>query len=760
MRLIQTCFKDVMELNGEIIFPEDKAVVIYGANLQGKTNVINAIRYAFLKESRKGRKKYYDEWAIPIREEVAPREGSGEVKIVFEHEGKYYKLERVIAQNKSDKPNLVQLSGWPGSVVKTIDPESFFKERLKVGLLDILFAPEIAGGFKRLYGRDVEDAIGEVFKEVISARRLAQNFNRRLERLKSGAEAKITSINSEYNKFVNQLIGICKDVESFSSFQHLKIYEAGKSHDKMEKLEEEIRVRIRTLDEAKVFQVIEKASNNAERFDRIQRILDKAEEIENYLIDLKKTKSDLSKLKRFLHVLQNLESPEDFKALQAPRFYDEQLQRAKNILIKLEDSRKSLLEAKSSAKKLGVNLKDVESIIKDVDSVISILKLRRKIKGEERASLTKIAGRVHAVIPINVLVRDPSYAKIASEPVPKGSKNERKRYLNELSNKKIVLKKILEDIDESNSLFTSVKKRDLPFLSKYSEELAGKTKNIEQEIDKWLASLVSEVSVFFEKPWRKPKIESRSGLKKFVTQTAKAVGSKKEEHLNRLNKILEPLQIHMKDFCRKEINIVLKEMKRQKTTIPKYSELVRYLNSQKEAWRNRDEEYRDYSVIPKLAENGQRIMKSIANNSVDEEKLREAIASTYTDIINRMKERKLIQAITSISKGTMKAEVTYKDRIITHPAGAEKAFFSLAILTALAHYFKMPILIDEVANNVDSKNLQAFFNLVSELKDERSVQYLLSVKETKDFEMDGWVKEIADELAIYRIEDKNITKIR
>jgi ABC-type lipoprotein export system ATPase subunit len=124
-----------------------------------------------------------------------------------------------------------------------------------------------------------------------------------------------------------------------------------------------------------------------------------------------------------------------------------------------------------------------------------------------------------------------------------------------------------------------------------------------------------------------------------------------------------------------------------------------------------------------------------------------------------MRERKLIQAIASISKGMMKAEVTYKDKPITHPAGAEKAFFSLAILTALAHYFRMPVLIDEVANNLDSKNLQAFFSLVTELKDEKSVQYLLSVKETKDFDMEGWVKDIADELAIYRIEGKNITKI-
>jgi hypothetical protein len=244
-----------------------------------------------------------------------------------------------------------------------------------------------------------------------------------------------------------------------------------------------------------------------------------------------------------------------------------------------------------------------------------------------------------------------------------------------------------------------------------------------------------------------------------VIRVTKAVELKSKEYLDKLNRILQPLGIRVEEFSKREISTVLKELEKQKTSIPSYSEAIKLLNSQKEAWRSKDEEYVDYSVMPKLVEESKEVMNSIINNSVDEEKLREAIASTYTDIINRMRERKLIQAIASISKGMMKAEVTYKDKPITHPAGAEKAFFSLAILTALAHYFRMPVLIDEVANNLDSKNLQAFFSLVTELKDEKSVQYLLSVKETKDFDMEGWVKDIADEIAIYRIEGKNITKI-
>lgn len=759
MRLIQACFKDVMELNGKVDFPEDKAVIIYGANLQGKTNVINVIRYAFLKESKKGRKSYYDEWALPTREEVAPLNGSGEIQIVFEHEGKYYRLERIVTQNKTDKPNLVQLSGWPGSVVKTVDSESFFKERLKVSLLDILFAPEISGGFKRLYGREIEDAIGEVFKEVIYARRLAQSFNKRLERLKSGAEAKMASIKSEYDKSIKNLINMCKDVESFSSFEPLKSYEVGKSYYKMEKLEEEIRTRIQTLSEAKMFSVIQDVSNSAKTFDELMEMLGNTEEIKNYLKEMKKARVDKDRLQKFIRAVQSLEAPEDV-LVKAPRFYDIQLQSlVDSVLKRLEESRRNILEAKRSARKLGVKLENVSDVLKDLESVIAVLKTRKEIKEEEKVALTKITNRVHVVIPINVLMKDPMYTKIASEPIPKCSEKERKRHLGELQSRKAMLLKILKEMKKSNRLFNQVKKKDLPTLSNYHDELENRITKLESKIDKWLTNLTSNISIFMEKKQKKPKIGNQKDLQTFVIRVTKAVELKSKEYLDKLNRILQPLGIHVGEFSKREISTVLKELEKQKTNIPSYNEAIKLLNSQKEAWRSKDEEYADYSVIPKLVEDSKEVMNSIINNSIDEEKLREAIASTYTDIINRMKERKLIQAVASISKGAMKAEVTYKDKPITHPAGAEKAFFSLAILTALAYYFKIPVLIDEVANNLDSKNLQAFFNLVTELKDEKSVQYLLSVKETKDFDMEGWVKDITDELAIYRIEDKNIAKI-
>ncbi|MFH8132239.1 MAG: hypothetical protein QW321_01380, partial [Candidatus Aenigmatarchaeota archaeon] len=104
----------------------------------------------------------------------------------------------------------------------------------------------------------------------------------------------------------------------------------------------------------------------------------------------------------------------------------------------------------------------------------------------------------------------------------------------------------------------------------------------------------------------------------------------------------------------------------------------------------------------------------------------------------------------------LKGVVRYKGKLISHPSGSEKAFFSLAILTALAHYFQTPVLIDEVANNLDSKNLKAFFELIKEFKDKYGIQYVLSVKDTRDFDFDTWVKDLRDDICVYGVQDKHV----
>jgi tRNA nucleotidyltransferase/poly(A) polymerase len=299
--------------------------------------------------------------------------------------------------------------------VRNIDAEAFFKERLKVSLLDILFAPEIAGGFKRLYGRDVEDAIGEIFKEVISARRLVEKFSQRFGKMRSSAEAEITKIMSEYEQSVQSLAKISKDIPTIPKFENLKMYEAGKSYEKMQGFAEIIRKRIQSLAESELFHNVKEAGENARKFSELQRTIMKTEDVKSQLAEIKRVTSDRSRLTRLINRLQKVTSPEESVG-RPPRFYSTELQKqVDSIFRRLEDSKKQAHEASRSAKKLGVKPENVEDLIEDIGSVIAILKTKREIREEEKAALTKIAGKAYAVVPINVLVADHTFARMVKQ---------------------------------------------------------------------------------------------------------------------------------------------------------------------------------------------------------------------------------------------------------------------------------------------------------------------------------------------------------
>ncbi|MCK4580232.1 MAG: AAA family ATPase, partial [Dehalococcoidia bacterium] len=101
MKLERVAFENVMELEGSITFPEGKSVVIYGENKAGKSNIIHALRYAFLSKVVKPRKASgYDELKLVTAKEIAPADGEGKISVEFEHGGREFKIQRDIDRYK------------------------------------------------------------------------------------------------------------------------------------------------------------------------------------------------------------------------------------------------------------------------------------------------------------------------------------------------------------------------------------------------------------------------------------------------------------------------------------------------------------------------------------------------------------------------------------------------------------------------------------------------------------------------------------
>ncbi|TET81653.1 hypothetical protein E3J38_03480, partial [candidate division TA06 bacterium] len=103
MKLARVDFENVMELEGSIEFPEGKTVIVYGENKAGKSNIIHALRYAFLSKVVGSRRASgYDELKLVTGREMAPAEGVGKITVDFEHDGRQFEIRREIDRNRDD----------------------------------------------------------------------------------------------------------------------------------------------------------------------------------------------------------------------------------------------------------------------------------------------------------------------------------------------------------------------------------------------------------------------------------------------------------------------------------------------------------------------------------------------------------------------------------------------------------------------------------------------------------------------------------
>jgi len=759
LRFIWANFDGIMELNGEIEFPKGKVVVLYGENLQGKTNLINAIRFAFLRETKRGRKKKeYDDWALPTREEIVAN-GKANIDVVFEHNGAYYKLNREIsAGGRKDVPTLSMFTGWPGKKIKPVDFVPFVKERLKAGLLDALFAPEIAGGFKHLYGRNIDEAITEVFKEVISARQLSRRFIQRFEKLKSGAEAETTTILEAYNNYCQELLAQSKALLRFPEFRGFKKFTPGKTFEKMTKLLEATRARIKSLEKDELFVYLNDMLQKSKDLLQLRKAFSEEQKVKDLLAGIKDVNSDIEHLRTLLLELQQVATVED-DIPEPPTFHDIELnKKARKIYKRLVEAKNLHQEAKIGVEKYGANLETVKDSIKGLESIIPVLSKKRKIGEEKQAAITKLGKKAYTLVPIEVLTEDPTFANLSEQPIPKGSEKERKHYLKVLEAKYKTLLDLQKKEKRSSRIFSNFRKKDLARLSQIDKELMKKLDGMNTNVNQWVNKITTHLSAFVGAPEKTRSVEKQEDVDNLLNYVKNKTDKKERVYMKSLNEEINSLNLVVKTFTSKEIKKIITKLERERLELPSYRKIEKSLDTRKEEWRLLDETYSDLSIVPRMVDQTIPLLNAIINESVDEMKLKEAIAKTYNDIIEKMKERKLIKAVAEMSKGSLQARVKYKNRRITHPGGAEKAFFTLAILTALGQYFGMPILIDEVANNLDSKNLPAFFNLVVEFKSEKQLQYVLSIKETKDFDLEGWVKDIADDIVIYELKDKALRR--
>lgn len=753
----QVELKGIMELNGAIDFPEGKAIVIYGSNQQGKTNVINAIRYAFLRDAKGlGRpKKEYDDRLLPTREELIFGD-QAEVIVKFHHNGLPYTLRRsILSKGKREESELLR-TDKPG---QPEDVEGFLRTRLKVSLLDALFAPDITQGFKQLYSGDIDESVAQMFKEITTLREMTVGFIQRLERLRLAAEAQCSLIEDEYKRFRGQISKSSPSVASLPEFKKLGSFVPGTTFQKLEDLHSRVNGIITKLKEKGFASELGEAVEKAKQLDRIKKKLRERESIQQEIARLKNVQSDHRALKKWATSMNSVTMVED-SISSVPKLRDETVQsKVERALSTFAEAKSAKSRAVDLSKEEGVRIESLPVALQDLRKLASLLSKDIRIGKELSASVTKVNGKVYTILPFKLLSSDSSFTDINRQPIPQGDRTQKKNYLDSLRQKIRRLERVRTLDDESAKLFDEFVQIGRRGLNRLVGSLDDKADEIDERLRRWSQDLAA-VSISFTGTKIIPReLKSTPSLNNYARQIESLASKAEKRHLTKVKRALHQVNVEVAGFDQPSLEQASKEVNEKLSELPQTQSIEVTLSQTKLFWQKQDEAYQDYFQVPKITEASTTLLKEILSKCFDESKLREQITGTYNEILNLMHERRMVQAVAEVPTGSLKAVVKYKGKQISHPAGSEKAFYSLAILTALAHYFQVPVLIDEVANNLDSKNLRAFFEMVREFKDRYSVQYVLSIKQTNDFDFDGWVKDLRDDIAIHEIKDKNIVKI-
>ncbi len=758
MRLARVDFENVMELEGSVEFPEGKAVIVYGENKAGKSNIIHALRYAFLNKVVRPRKASgYDELKLVTGREMAPAEGVGRITVGFEHDGRQFEIRREIDRNRDSSRILrMEADGF-----RELDFARTVNKELRAGLLDALFAPDSAMGFKHLNEKNIDAVVRELFKEIGNAKVLAEDFKQRVQRLREEAAVRVAEIETEYYSFAawlrENLSEMPVDLKVFEE------YEAGRTPENIGKVANELGEYIHSLEKGELKEWIGDMRRRAKEAEDVEELLGKDMGLGDCFTRLEEIRQDKQKLDLLVAALRGAKLGSPVPEV-ADDFNDAELgKQAKSICEKLAEAQAGYSSARSLAEEemIDLNTENPARIKSDKEKVLALLDMEVLTADAPRVrvDLVKISSEhgeesVHGLIPLKLMDDDAAFTRLSPEPIPQATEQQKREYARLLRRKIDNLTTICEGKGRAEAFFQGEFASSLTHISRYGATLADNERREKDAISGVVKQVHSRLLLFAQERVDMPELGSEEDLKPFLRSVRELLSRKKSDYHAAISGKVQNLGIQAGEFSTREMDSLLSQIVAMEKDIPQHRAVWAELTKRRRAeWESKDAEHADLACVPAVVDGIARALGAVLDNAFDEQEVMDGIQEIIVDINTRLVGEGLINSCIEMGKGSLQLSKTvYKDREITHPCGAERSFFSLAALTALARYFRLPVIIDEAANNLDKNHLRHFLSLIREFASSYDVQYILSIKETDDFPIDGWVREFADDLQIYEVD--------
>ena len=546
-----------------------------------------------------------------------------------------------------------------------------------------------------------------------------------------------------------------------SSFER---YQPGKTAEKISCVAEELKRYIDSIEKGELKEWLNKMRNRAKVAEDVERLLTGSYQLTaDSFRKMKEISQDEERLRLLLAELKEVK-PGSPPPQELGKFYDEELdKRARIFYQKLREAQTRYSNALSLAQEERIDFKidNPARVRSDKEKVLRLLTMDVAIPDAPRVKvdLVKIGSEsgeesVHGLVPLKLMDEDPAFTKLSSEPIPDAPEEHKRQYAEALGKRIEKLRIICEDKDRAESFFNNEFTPRLTDLSSYGTTLMEREKEERERISNLAKDIYNRLLLFAREEITVPALEYEGDVEPFTLAVRQILSRKKSDYTGDVNDKVKSLGIQTEEFNTHEMDSLLCQLAEMEKGIPQYSSTWTDLTRQKRnEWENNDAEYADLAYVPAVVEGLNRTLDTILINAFDEQEVIQGIKKIIVEINDKLIEEGLVNSCIEMGEDSLQlSRTTYKDREITHPCGAERSFFSLAALTALAIYFRLPVIIDEAANNLDKKRLRDFISLIKEFAASYDVQYILSIKETDDFPLDGWVQEFVDDLQIYRVD--------
>jgi hypothetical protein len=803
MRFLFADFDGVLGVQGEMVLPQDRPLVLYGENVSGKSNIINALRYCMNPPlGRRG--SDYAEDKLPKRQEmlVDPLD-EGSVTIYFVQGEELFKLEYGFTRSGSgvnrrealyitegeppteDIPTALRRVDWGSrdetgvtAIKDTLEEKEVYPE-----ILDVLIAPSNIANFSEAVSGEIIDVPELIEQEIERRRQRSEWYEERLTILKNECEKQDEQLSAELENLREAFLDRDFAAANLSQEEAAKQFDAG--GDGLRSFKETVSERRGELPNVQqqvqeLSQLVKQVQDQTEKIGAVEDALEDQEKVSKWVVEQPQFESAHDTIRSWedrlegLPLVENIESVTEFSPLDPEDFDFDLLKNGEELegyLDEITTIREKIGEAKTIREKHDIPKGRLDERRAELDRLIESLN-DPVAEPDGVDSVLFVEGSGAAVgVPeseVDALRDKPSYTDVASTPqvvqTEEGSSASLDEYREEIEDDRDEIEDAIAARNEAQELVKKFKEEVPDWLAEERKSLKRKANCREEEIgdvkQEWnavYANLCSE----FDKLEEDLAFDDVAAVERSVSRLQEAVSAAKATVRENLEgELLGFDDIEVPDEIDEDVLDELVETLEQKQVeLQEAGEVLDEL----ETWIDQKlgdvettvEKLDTARVARDAAAIGALVFHEVKQKSDISEIVDQLADSIETNVRATYNHIFAGESLEFRHEGDGEFRCRLNGEEITHPSGSQRAVMSFGIMLSLAKSFDLPILLDEAADRFDYIRLASFYDFITGITADQGIQTCLVMCKSKDIEENEEVREQMIDSAIYRLKGVN-----